>query len=58
MMAMEILHVDKLQELKPGRTDLIHPTLRTNEDPLEGETENEYRTTEQRNEKRRVDWVN
>ena len=46
------MYVDKLQELKPGRTDLFYPTLRTNEDPLEGETENEYRTTEQRNEKK------
>ena len=57
-MAGDNLVVDKLLRLKPTRAELFYPTLPTCEDPFEGETEDEERHREQRNEKRKVDWEN
>ena len=56
IMARDNLVVDKLLRLKPTRAELFYPTLPTYEDPFEGETEDEERQREQRNEKRKVDW--
>ena len=58
IMARDILVVDKLLKLKPSRAELFYPTLPTYEDPFEGETVDEERQREQRNDKRKVDWEN
>ena len=58
IMARDNIVVDKLLKLKPTRAELFYPTLPTYEDPFEGETEDEERQREQRNEKRKVDWEN
>ena len=58
IMARDNLQVDKLLKLKPTRAELFYPTLPTYEDALEGETEDEERQREQRNERRKVDWEN
>ena len=58
IMARDNLQVDKLLKLKPTREELFYPTLPTYEDALEGETEDEERQREQRNERRKVDWEN
>ena len=58
IMARDNLVVDKLLKLKPSRAELFYPTLPTYEDPFEGETVDEERQREQRNEKRKVDWKN
>ena len=58
IMARDNLVVDKLLKLKPTRAELFYPTLPTYEDAFEGETEDEERQREQRNEKRKVDWEN
>ena len=55
-MARDSIEVDKFLKLKPQPTDLFYPTLPTYE--FEGETEDEARNREQRNEKRRVDFEN
>ena len=57
-MARDNLVVDKLIRLKPTCSELFYPTLPIYEDPFEGETQNEERQREQRNEKRKVDWEN
>ena len=57
-MARDNLIVDKLLRLKPTRAELFYPTLPTYGDPFEGETEDDERQSEQRNEKRKVDWEN
>ena len=57
-MACDNIEVDKLLKLKPQAADLFYPTLPTYEDELEGETEDEGRQREQRNERRRVDFEN
>ena len=49
---------NKLLKLKPQPTDLFYPTLPTYEEEFEGETEDEARNREQRNERRRVDFEN
>ena len=56
IMARDNLQVDKLLKLKPTRAELFYPTLPAYEDALEGETEDEERQREQRNERRKVDW--
>ena len=58
IMARDRIEVDKLLKLKPQPTDLFYPTLPTYEEEFEGETEDEARNTEQRNERRRVDFEN
>ena len=58
IMARDNLVVDKLLKLKPTQAELFYPTLPTYEDAFEGETEDEERQREQRNEKRMVDWEN
>ena len=55
IMARDSIEVDKLLKLKPQPTDLFYPTLPTYEEESEGETEDEARNREQRNERRRVD---
>ena len=57
-MACDSIEVDKLLRLKPQPTDLFYPTLPTYEEEFEGETEDEVRNREQRNEGRRVDFEN
>ena len=57
IMARDNLQVDKLLKLKPTRAELFYPILPTYEDAL-GETEDEERQREQRNERRKVDWEN
>ena len=57
-MARDSIEVDKLLKLKPQPTDLFYPTLPTYEEKFEGETEDEARDREQRNERRRVDFEN
>ena len=57
-MARDSIEVDKLLKLKPQPTDLFYPTLPTYEEEFEGETEDEARNREQRNERRRVDFEN
>ena len=58
IMARDNKEVDKLLKLKPQPADLFYPTLPTYEEELEGETEEEGRQREQRNERRRVDFEN
>ena len=58
IMARDSIEVDKLFRLKPQQTDLFYPTLPTNEEEFEGETDDEVRNREQRNERRRVDFEN
>ena len=58
IMARDNLVVDKLLKLKPTKAELFYPTLPTYEDAFEGETEDEERQREQRNEKRKVNWEN
>ena len=58
IVARDIIDVDKLLRLKPQPTDLFYPTLTTYEEEFEGETEDEARQREQRNERRRVDFEN
>ena len=58
IMARDSIEVDKLLKLKPQPTDLFYPTLPTYEEEFEGETEDEARNREQRNERRRVDFEN
>ena len=57
-MTRDSIEVDKLLKLKPQPTDLFYPTLPTYEEEFEGETEDEARNREQRNERRRVDFEN
>ena len=57
-MARDSIEVDKLLGLKPRPTDLFYPTLPTYEEEIEGETDDEARNREQRNERRRVDFEN
>ena len=57
IMARDNLQDDKLLKLKPTRAEL-YPTLPTYENALEGETKDEERQREQRNERRKVDWEN
>ena len=45
------IDVDKLLRLQPQPTDLFYPTLATYEEEFQGETEDEARQREQRNEK-------
>ena len=56
IMARDSIEVDKLLKLKPQPTDLFYPTLPTYEEKFEGETEDEARNKEQRNERRRIPW--
>ena len=56
IMARDNLQVDKL--LKPSRTELPYPTLPTYEEPFDGETADEERQRDQRNEPIKVDWEN
>ena len=58
IMARDSIEVDKLLKLKPQPTDLFFPTLPTYEEEFEGETEDEARNREQRNERRRVNFKN
>ena len=58
IMARDNLQVDKLLNLKPSRTELPYPTLPTYEKPFAGETEDEERQRDQRNERRNVFWEN
>ena len=58
IMGRDSIEVDKLLKLKPQPTDLFYPTLPTYEEEFEGETEDEARNREQRNERRRVDFEN
>ena len=58
IMARDSIEIDKLLKLNPQPTDLFYPTLPTYEEELEGETEDEARNREQRNERRRVDFDN
>ena len=51
------IEVDKLLRLKSQPTDLFYPALPTYKEELEGETEDEARNREQRNE-RIVDFEN
>ena len=51
-MARDNLQVDKLLKLKPTRDELFYPTLPSYEEPFEGETGDEERQREQRNEKK------
>ena len=55
-MARDNTEVDKLLKLKPQPADLFYPTLPTYEEELEGDTDEEGRQREQRNERRRVDF--
>ena len=57
-MTRDSIEVEKLLKLKPQPTDLFYPTLPTYEEEFEGETEDEARNREQRNERRRVDFEN
>ena len=57
-MARDSIEVDKLPNVKPQPTDLFYPALPTYEEEFEGETEDEARNREQRNERRRVDFEN
>ena len=50
IVARDSIDVDKLLRLKPQPTDLFYPTLPTYEEEFEGETEDEARQREQRNE--------
>ena len=56
--ARDSIEVDELLRLKPQPTDLFYPTQPTFEEEFEGETDDEARITEQRNERRRVDFEN
>ena len=58
IMARDNLQVDKLMKLKPARTELPYPTIPTYEEPFDGETVDEERQRDQRNERRKVDWEN
>ena len=58
IMARDRIKVDKLLKLKSQPTDLFYPTLPTYKEEFEGETEDEERNREQRNERRRVDFEN
>ena len=58
IMARDNLQVDKLLKLKPAKTELPYPTLPTYEEPFDGETVDEERQKDQRNERRKVDWEN
>ena len=54
--ARDNLQVDKLLKLKPSRTELPYPTLPAYKEPFDGETAEEERQKDQRNERRKVDW--
>ena len=58
IMASDNLQVDKLLKLKPARIELPYPTLPTDEESFDGETVDEERQRDQRNERRKVDWEN
>ena len=58
IMARDNLQVDKLLKLKPTRTELPYHTLPTHEEPFDGETVDEERQRDQRNERRKMDWEN
>ena len=58
IMARDNKDVDKLLKLKPKAADLLYPTLPTYEDEFEGETKDEARNREQRNEQKRCDLEN
>ena len=58
IMARDNLQVDKLLKLKPSRTELPYPTLPTYEEPFVGETADEERQRDQRNEHEKVDREN
>ena len=55
-MARDNIEIDKIFKLKPQASDLLYPTLRGYEDEYQGESENEARHREQRNERRRVNF--
>ena len=57
IMARDSIEVDKLLRLKPQPTDFFYPTLPTHEE-FEGETHDDARNREQRNERRRVNFEN
>ena len=57
-MARDNLQVDKILTIKPSRTELPYPTLPTYKEPFDGETADEERQRDQRNERRKVDWEN
>ena len=57
-MARDSIEVHKLLELKPQPTDLFYPKLPTYEEEFEGETDDDARNREQRNQRRRVDFEN
>ena len=52
------IEVDNLLRPKPQPTDLFYPSVPTYEEEFEGETDDEARNREQRNEKRKVDFEN
>ena len=58
VMAKENLHVDQLLRLKPIDSDLFYPTVPSYEEVIERANDEETRTREIRNERRRVDWEN
>ena len=58
IMARDNLVVEQLLKLKLSRAELFYPTLPAYEEPFEGETVDEERQRERRNEKRKVDWEN
>ena len=58
IIARDSIEVDKLLKLKPQPTDLFYPPLPTYEEEFEGETEDEAKNREQRNERMRVDFEN
>ena len=58
IMARDNIKLDKLLKLKQQPADLFYPPHPTYEEELEGETDEEGRKREQRNERRRVDFEN
>ena len=58
IMARDNQQVDKLLKLKPSRTELPYPTHPSYKEPFDGETVDEERQRDQRNERRKVDFEN
>ena len=58
VMAKENMHVDLLLRIKPTANDLFYPIKPTLEERVENTSEEEIRTREIRNERRKVDWEN
>ena len=56
ILARDSIELDKLLRLKPQPPDLFYPTLPTYEEEFEGETDDEAKNREQRNERRRIDF--